>query len=82
MSGLTAQLPWRRFMCVLRNLGYGPQAAKRGSLRSFFNPARSPHTVSLREPHPGDVLPQAMLRGYLRKLTLSPDEFLRLLKDC
>jgi hypothetical protein len=81
MSGLPAQLPWMRFMCVLRSLGYSPQAAKRGS-RSFSNPARSPHTVSLREPHPSDALRQAILREYLRKLALSTDEFLRLLKDC
>ena len=38
--------------------------------------------VSFREPHPGDGLHQPMLRQYLRKLLLSPDEFMQLLENC
>jgi predicted RNA binding protein YcfA (HicA-like mRNA interferase family) len=82
MSGLPAQLPGRRFVCVLRKLGYSPLAAKRGSLRSFSNPTRNPKTISFREPHPSDMLRPARLREYLHKLALSPEEFLRLLEDC
>ena len=36
----------------------------------------------LREPHLGDNLGQAMLRKYLRKLILDPNEFMHLLEDC
>jgi hypothetical protein len=35
----------------------------------------------LREPHLGDNLGQAMLRKYLRKLLLDPDEFMHLPLD-
>ncbi len=82
MSGLPTQVPWRRFVRVLRKLGYTAQKAKPGSTRSFFNPRRSPNVVSFREPHPGDNLRQAALRDYLRKLLLSADEFMQLLEDC
>ncbi len=82
MSGLPTQIPWRRFVRVLRKLGYIPQKGKAGSARSFFNPRRSPHLVSFREPHPGDNLRPPMLREYLRKLLLAPDEFMQLLEDC
>jgi hypothetical protein len=53
MSGLPTQVPWRRFVCVLRKLGYTTQKGKAGSARSFANPNRSPEVVSFREPHPG-----------------------------
>jgi hypothetical protein len=79
---LPKQLPLRRFVCVLRKLGYRPQKAGQGPLRMFFNATREPHTVSLREPHPSDTLRQAMLHDYLRKLMLTPDEFTKLLKGC
>jgi hypothetical protein len=82
MSGLPTQVPWRRFVCVLRKLGYTAQKGKAGSARSFINPSRSPEVVSLWEPRPGVNLRPPMLRMYLRKLLLDPDEFLRLLKDC
>jgi predicted RNA binding protein YcfA (HicA-like mRNA interferase family) len=82
MSGLPAQLPWRRFLCVLHRLGYRPQKAGRGSARVFFNPTRQPTTVSFREPHPGDTLRQTMLRNYIRKLLLTVDEFMALLEEC
>ncbi len=36
----------------------------------------------LREPHPSDTLRQAMLHNYLRKLMLTSDEFMELLKEC
>jgi hypothetical protein len=82
MPGLPTQLPWRRFVCVLRKLGYTAQKGKAGSARSFVNPGRNPNVVSLREPHLGDNLGQAMLREYLRKLLLDPNEFMHLLADC
>lgn len=81
MSGLPTQLPWRHFVRVLRKLGYTTQKGKAGSARSFLNPRRSPNLVSFREPHPGDNLRQPMLREYLRKLLLTPEEFIRLLED-
>ncbi len=82
MPGLPTQVPWRRFACVLRKLGYAPQKGKAGSARSFLNPSRTPNVVAFREPHPGDTLRQPMLRQYLRKLHLAPDEFMQLLEDC
>ena len=82
MLGLPTQLPWRRFVCVLRKLGYTARKGKAGSARSFVNPGRNPNVVSLREPHLGDNLGQAMLRKYLRKLLLDPNEFMHLLEDC
>jgi hypothetical protein len=82
MSALPPQVPWRRFLGVLRKLGYTPQKGKAGSARSFFNPSRSPQVVSFREPHPGHNMRQRMLHEYLRKLLLSPNEFIRLLEDC
>src|SRR2546430_17564552 len=82
MPGLPTQVPWRRFVCVLRKLGYTAQQGKAGSARSFVNPSRNPNVVSLREPHPGDNLRPPMLRQYLRKRLLDPDEFMHLLEDC
>jgi len=82
MPGLPPQLPWRRFVCVLRKLGYAPQKGKAGSARSFFNPTRSPNAVSFREPHPGQNMRRPMVQKYLRKLLLTPDEFMQLLEDC
>jgi len=82
MLGLPTQLPWRRFVCVLRKLGYTARKGKAGSARSFVNSGRNPNVVSLREPHLGDNLGQAMLRKYLRKLLLDPNEFMHLLEDC
>ena len=82
MSALPAQLPWRRFVCVLHKLGYRPEKAGRGSARGYFNPARQPATVSFREPHPGNTLRQPMLHNYIRKLLLTEDEFMALLEEC
>jgi len=82
MSGLPPQVPWRRFVAVLRKLGYAPQKGKAGSGRSFFNPSRNPNVVTFREPHPGPNVRPAMLRAYLRKLGVAPDEFIQLLEDC
>jgi len=82
MSGLPPQVPWRRFVRVLRKLGYTPQKGKAGSARSFFNPRRSPSLVSFRDPHPGQNMRQRMLHEYFRKLLLTPDEFMQLLEDC
>jgi len=82
MPGLPTQVPWRRFVCVLRKLGYTAQKTKQGSIRSFVNPGRIPNVVSFREPHPGQDLRPTMLRTSLRKLLLDQDEFVQLLKDC
>jgi len=79
---LPTQLPWRRFVCVLNRLGYVPQKAGRGSVRVFSNASREPHTVSFREPHPGDTMGPAILRRSVRKLMLKPDEFMELLTEC
>src|SRR5439155_22882110 len=82
MSVLPPQVPWRRFVGVLRKLGYTPQKGKAGSVRSFVHPSHSPHIVSFRHPHPGQNMRQRMLHEYLRKLLLAPDEFMHLLEDC
>ncbi len=82
MPGLPTQVPWRRFVCVLRTLGYTAQKTKQGSIRSFTNPERIPNLVSFREPHPGQDLRPPRLRMCLRKLLLDQEEFVQLLKDC
>ena len=82
MPGLPTQVPWRRFVCVLRKLGYTAQKTKQGSEGSFVNPGRIPSVVSFREPHPGQNMRPPVLRKSLRKLLLSPDEFMRLLEHC
>ena len=69
-------------MCVLHKLGYRLQTAGRGSVRVFLNPTREPRTISLREPHPTGTLHPAILHNYIRKLMLTPDEFMELLKEC
>ena len=82
MPELPTQVPWRRFVFVLRKLGYTAQKTKQGSVRSFMSPERIPNLVSFREPHPGQNLRPPMLRMCLRKLLLDQDEFVQLLKDC
>ncbi len=79
MSVLPTQLAWRRFVCLLRDLGYHPLTSRRGSLRQFFSPTRSPNLISFHEPHSGDTLQKATLCDSLRKLKLSTDEFVQLL---
>ena len=79
MSAIPPQLPWRRFVCLLRDLGYRPLKSRRGSVRQFFCPTRSPNLVSFHEPHPGDTLHKPALCDSLRKLKLSTDEFVHLL---
>lgn len=81
MPHLPMQLPWRDFVRVLRHLGYAEQKGKAGSARYFFNPARHPNSVSLREPHPGHNLNMRSLRIYLQKLQLAEAEFLHLLEN-
>ena len=73
MPEVPNQLPWRRFVCVLRKLGYTAQKTKHGSQRSFTNPERIPNLVSFREPHPGKNLGATMLRKYLQKLLLNEE---------
>jgi hypothetical protein len=67
---------------VLHRLGYISQKGGRGSVRVFFNASREPHTVSFREPHPGDTMGPRNLRKNVRKLMLKPDEFMELLREC
>lgn len=54
----------------------------RSSVRVLFSQTREPHTVSFREPHPGDMIGPAILLRNIRKLPLKPDEFFELLKEC
>jgi hypothetical protein len=82
MPGLPTQIQWRRFVCVLRKLGYTAQKTEPGAARSFLNPGRNPNVVSFREPHPDNNLRPAMLRQNLHKLLLNQDEFMQLLEDC
>jgi hypothetical protein len=82
MPGLPTQLPWRRFVCVLRKLGYTPQKGKAGAVRSFTNPNRLPTFISFHEPHPSGNLRPVMLRQNLHRLLLDEDEFMQLLEDC
>jgi hypothetical protein len=51
-------------------------------MRVFFSASRDPHTVSFREPHPGDMIGPAVLRKNIRRLMLNTDEFMELLKEC
>ncbi len=82
MSELPTQLPWRRFVCVLRKLGHTAHKGKAGSARWFTNPGRNPNIVSFREPHSGQAVRRHILHEYLRKLVLDLDEFMQLLEDC
>jgi predicted RNA binding protein YcfA (HicA-like mRNA interferase family) len=82
VAGLPHQLEWRRFVCVLRSLGYELAHSKRGAARTFHNPNAHPPLVTFHEPHGGDTLRQGTLREYLRKLNLSPADFLERLRDC
>jgi len=64
MSGFPAQLPWRRFARLLRDLGYRPLKSHRGSVRQFFNPTRShtwSHSTSLTRATPCTKRPCATL---------------------
>jgi hypothetical protein len=82
MPGLPTQIQWRRFVCVLRKLGYTAQKTEPGAARSFLNPGRNPNVVSFRESHPDNNLRPAVLRQNLHKLLLNQDEFMQLLEDC
>jgi hypothetical protein len=79
MAAIPTQLPWRRFVQLLCDLGYRPLKPHRGSLRQFFNPTRNPRQISFHEPHRGDTLHKASLFAALRKLQLTLDEFVQLL---
>ena len=80
MAAMPTQVPWSRFICVLRELGYRPLKSHRGSLRQFFCPTRSPNLVSFHESHSGETLHKGTLSDCLRKLRLSADEFAQLLE--
>jgi hypothetical protein len=75
------RLPWRRFVCVIRELCYRKRQGG-DSARVFFNPTRQPTTVSFREPHRADTLRRTMLHNYIRKLLLTVDEFMARLEEC
>jgi len=79
VSGFPTQFHWRRFVCLLRDLGYRPLKSNRGSLRHFFNPTHRPNLVSFHEPHTGDTMHKGTLRDSVRKLQLSAEEFIQLL---
>ncbi|MFQ5925896.1 MAG: type II toxin-antitoxin system HicA family toxin [Terriglobia bacterium] len=81
MEGLPSQLPWRDFRAVLTKLGYILHRSSRGSARTFHNPNREPQFVTFHEPHRPKTLPKGTLREYVRKLQLSPREFLNLLEQ-
>ncbi len=80
MPKLPSQLPWKTFVQVLGALGYHQLKSGRGSLRQFSSAKRRPNFLSLHEPHPGDSLHQSTLHALLRRLQLSPDEFIALLE--
>lgn len=80
MAEFPVQLRWNQFVSVLRKLGYSPMKSGRGSRRVFLNPARTPTLIVLHEPHPGDTLRKTTLHNSIRKLGISPDEFVRLLE--
>jgi len=68
MSGLPTQVPWRRFVCVLRKLDYAAQKGKAGAARPFSPYADPkccfiPGTPFRKERAPKNV-------EYLRKLLL------------
>lgn len=82
MGKLPTQLQWRKFVAVLKALGYEQMKSGQGSARNFYNPNRHPHVVTFHEPHKGDNIRQGTLSEYLRKLLLDRDEFSRILDEC
>lgn len=81
MAQLPSQIPWREFVRVLHKLGYAAEKGKAGSVRTFSNPSRNPTLVSFREPHRRNNMTLPMLREYLHKLHLEPEEFMQLLEN-
>jgi predicted RNA binding protein YcfA (HicA-like mRNA interferase family) len=81
-EGLPRQLAWRRFVCVLRQLGYQECGSRGGAARTYKNDNASPPIATFHEPHGGDTLPLGTLREYLRKLNISREKFLELLENC
>jgi len=75
MSAIPLQLPWRRSVCLLRDLGCRPLKSHRGSLRQSFCFTRSPNLVSFHEPHSRETPHKGTVNDCLRKLQLGPDEF-------
>ncbi len=82
MPKLPTQLTWRRFICILKALGYIQMDSTRGSARDFHNPNRIPDLVTFHEPHGNETLKQGTLSEYLRKLHLDRDDFFKLLNNC
>jgi predicted RNA binding protein YcfA (HicA-like mRNA interferase family) len=78
---LPNQLPWRDFVRVLKQLGYDLFESKPGSARVFFCPTRSPDLVVFHEPHGKEPLREGTLPEYLRKLQISREQFLQILKS-
>jgi predicted RNA binding protein YcfA (HicA-like mRNA interferase family) len=79
---LPAQLAWRDFVCVLKFLGYSLYESKPGSARVFHSQHREPKLVTFHEPHGKDPIRTGTLREYIRKLDLTKEQFLEILKDC
>ena len=76
MSVFPTQLPWRRFVSVLRDLGYRPLKSHRRSLRQFFSPTRTP----VRSPSTSLTWATRCTRqafAALCKLQPTPDEFVQ-----
>src|ERR1035438_6120396 len=65
-----------RSMPSTRPARWAPPAGLRRRVQTAPPPA---NLVSFHEPHPGDTLHKATLHDSLRKLQLSPDEFVQLL---
>ena len=80
MAKLPTQLAWRKFVAVLKALGYQEMKSGQGSARNFHNPNRDPQLVTFHEPHKGDNLRQGTLSEYLRKLKIGRDEFMKLIR--
>jgi len=81
-SKLPPQLTWKKFVCVLEALGYEMMKSKRGSARSFYSKNRQPSVVTFHEPHGKDAIRDGTLREYIRKLQITREQFLEILKSC
>jgi hypothetical protein len=80
MEKLPSQLAWRDFERVLRELGYQLHKAGTGAARTYLNLGREPNLITFHEPHSPNTLAKGTLREYIRRLQLSRDEFMELLK--
>ena len=70
MAKLPTQLPWRKFVAILKSLGYTAMKSGQGAARNFHNPNRDPNVVTFHEPHKGDTIRQGTLSEYINKLKI------------